>query len=84
MQDVVVSKLKRFSDNDLADILAMIEWGLVDHTHLVKRFNSAADAYSMGAGAHRIPEFVANLNRIERDYLEVPETEYELPPWADA
>ena len=82
--DVVVSKLKRFHDNDKNDIKAMIDRDLVDHTHLVERFLSAAEVFSMGAGAHRLTGYSQNLNWVEREYLGVPETEYELPPWADA
>ena len=82
--DVVVSKLKRFHDNDKADIKAMIERDLVDHDHMVVRFHSAAEVFAMDARAHELTRYAHNLNWVEREYLGVPETEYELPPWADA
>ena len=82
--DVVVSKLKRFHDNDKADIKAMIDRDLVDPNELVARFHSAADVFSMDARAHHLIRYASNLNWVEREFLGVPETDYELPPWADA
>ena len=82
--DVVVSKLKRFHDNDKADIKAMIDRDLVEHEQLVTRFLSAADVFSMDARAHQLTRYAKNLNWVEREYLGVSETEYELPPWVDA
>jgi len=82
--DVVVSKLKRFHDNDKTDIKAMIDLDLVDHAQLVDRFLSAADIFSMDARAQHVTRYARNLNWVEREYLGVSETEYELPPWADA
>jgi len=82
--DVVVSKLKRFHDNDKSDIKAMIDLDLVDHQDMVARFLSAADVFSMDARAHQITRYAKNLNWVEREYLGAPETAYELPPWADA
>lgn len=82
--DVVVSKLKRFHDNDRADIKAMIDRDLVDHARMVERFLSAADVFSMDARAQHLVRYAQNLNWVEREFLGVAETEYELPPWADA
>ena len=82
--DVVVSKLKRFSDSDRNDIKAMIDRELIDHALLVERFLSAADVFSMGSQAVHVIHCAKNLNWVEREYLGDPETEYELPPWADA
>lgn len=79
--DVVVSKLKRFIANDVSDIRAMVDKGLVDHARLIARFNAAVDAYSMDARAGDLPKYVRNLNRVERDFLFVPETTIELPEW---
>lgn len=79
--DVVVSKLKRFSPNDVSDIRAMADQGLVDPTGLVERFRLAVDAYSMDARADDLPRYVRNLHRVERDYLFVAETHIELPGW---
>ncbi|MBI1751258.1 MAG: hypothetical protein HY014_08210 [Acidobacteria bacterium] len=83
VQDVVVAKLKRFNENDMSDIRAMIERDLVDHAHLVRRFLSAADCFAVTRLAKEVPTYAMNLNFIEREYLGVPETEYELPDWAD-
>lgn len=82
--DIVVSKLKRFHDNDKNDIKAMIDRELVDHTHLVDRFHSAADVFSGDARAPDVLRYAQNLNWVEREYLAVLETRYELPPYADA
>ena len=62
---------------------AMIKRGLVPPDELVERFLSAADVWTYGAKAHKIPRIVENLNWVQREYLGVPETQYELPPWAD-
>jgi len=56
----------------------------VGHSHLVDRFLAAADVFSMDARAHHLTRYAKNLNWVEREYLGVPETEYQLPPWADA
>jgi hypothetical protein len=79
--DVVVTKLKPFRPNDKADIDAMIERGLVPHDRLVERFRSAADDYTHGAYADQLPRYVQNLNEVERDMLNVDETEIALPSW---
>lgn len=79
--DVVVSKLKRFHANDQADIDAMITRGLVPHERLLDRFRAAVDEFSGDARASDLPKYVANLNRVERDMLDVDETEIELPSW---
>jgi hypothetical protein len=79
--DVVVSKLKRFNANDQSDIDAMIERDLVPHARLIARFRSAVDEFNGDARAEDLPKYVANLHRVERDMLLVPETEIELPSW---
>ncbi len=79
--DVVVSKLKRFSPNDVSDIRAMTEKGLVEHRRLIERFQSAVDVYGGDARADDLPKYVKNLHRVERDHLGVAETEIELPAW---
>lgn len=79
--DVVVSKLKRFSSNDVNDIMAMVDKDLVKHAQLIERFQDAVDAYSMDARAGDLPKYVRNLNRVERDFLMVQETKIELPEW---
>ena len=78
---VVVSKLKRFHDNDRADISAMVTRGLVPYARLVERFRSALDVIMDGARADEAPRIVENLNEIERDLLGVGESEIEPPDW---
>lgn len=79
--DVVVSKLKRYNTNDVSDIEAMVDMGLVPHEQLVSRFRAAVDIYSYDARAEDLPKYVENLHRVERDSLGVSETEIELPDW---
>jgi hypothetical protein len=79
--DVVVSKLKRFHPKDQGDIDAMIERCLVPHERLIERFRSAVDMYLGDAREVELPRYIANLHRVERDMLLVPETEIELPSW---
>jgi hypothetical protein len=81
LTDVVVSKLKRFNQNDAADIAAMAQKRLLDHKRLVERFEAAVDFHSTSAYAEDFPKAIANLNRVERDYLGVPESAIELPDW---
>ncbi len=79
--DVVVSKLKRFHANDVGDIRAMVDRGLVEHPRLIERFRSAVDVFSGDARASDLPRYVENLHRIERDDFDVPESDIELPEW---
>jgi hypothetical protein len=79
--DTVVSKLKRFNANDISDIQAMANMGLVNHPTFIERFRSAVDVFSMDARADDLPDYVKNLHRIERDHLLVAETPIELPHW---
>jgi len=79
--DTVTSKLKRFSANDQADIKAMVERDLVEHSVLVERFVSAVDRFSGDARAEDLPLYVAHLHRIEREVFIVPESAIELPDW---
>lgn len=79
--DVIVSKLKRFNANDVSDIEAMVDLGLVPHDALIERFRLAVDWFSMDARASEIPRYVRNLHRVERDIYAVGETEIELPGW---
>lgn len=52
--DVAVSKLKRFTSNDAADIRAVVEKRLIDPGLLVSRFRAAVDAYSTDARAEDV------------------------------
>lgn len=76
--DLVVSKLKRFSPNDVDDADAMFKLGLVDHAELVARFHSAFIEFSHDNRAAELERYVANLHRVERDMLNVPETKFDL------
>lgn len=60
------------------DADAMIKRGLVDHAELVARFQSAFIEFSHDNRAADLERYVANLNRVERDMLNVPETEFDL------
>lgn len=81
--DVVVSKLRRFNANDRDDIEAMVEQGHVEHSQLVQRFVAAVDIAADGAYAEDLPECVANLHQVERDFFGVEETDIELPSWCE-
>lgn len=76
--DVVVSKLKRFSPNDISDIDAMVNRGLVRHEPLLERFRSAYDEFTYDARAADLPKIVRHLNQVERDMLGESETEFDL------
>jgi hypothetical protein len=78
---VVVSKLKRFSANDVSDIAAMVTSGWVKHKELIEQFRNAVDAYSTDARAEDLPKYVKNLHTVERDFFREPESEIELPHW---
>jgi hypothetical protein len=80
--DVVVSKLKRFSANDIGDVAAMIERDLVPHAELVARFQNAID-FATDARADDIPQYVRNIHRIERDEFGVSETLFDIPSWIE-
>lgn len=79
--DVVVSKLRRFHAHDVQDIEAMVDRGLVPHETLIKRFLAAVDCFTLDSRAEDLPKCVKNLNRVERDFLGVDETDIELPAW---
>lgn len=79
--DVVVSKLWRFTRNDLDDIRAMIERSLVAHDGLIARFKAAVDRFSIDARAEDLPRCVQNLHTVERDLFDAAETEIDLPDW---
>ncbi|MEY4579181.1 MAG: hypothetical protein RL701_3884 [Pseudomonadota bacterium] len=79
--DVVVSKLARFHSDDRADIQGMISLGFVSHEALLARFHAAKDMRECTAYADDLPTYVVNLNRVERDFLGVAESEIDLPSW---
>ncbi|MBI5211633.1 MAG: hypothetical protein HY927_16815 [Elusimicrobia bacterium] len=78
--DVVLSKLKRYKPDDINDISAMADKGLLDHGTLVARFKAAADWFSLDARAPDVPRYLENLRSVERNILDVPPSEIELPP----
>ena len=81
--DVVVSKLKRLHSNDMADIEAMVDLGLLNHGDLLSCFLDAVD-FTMDAKAADLPKYRANFHRVERDVFGVDTpTEIELPEWAE-
>lgn len=81
--DVVVSKLKRFSSGDVDDIKSVVALNLIDPEHLVVRFKSAIDSWSMDSRSSDFPKYVENLHVVERDFLLVKESEIELPRWLE-
>lgn len=78
--DVAVSKLIRYSGDDANDISAMADRDLLDHARLVARFLAAADRFSIDARAMDVPRYLRNLRTVERDILDVPPAEIDLPP----
>ena len=81
--DVVVSKLARFHGSDRDDISAMVDLNLVPHARLVDRFREAADSFAYDARASSLPKLITHLHVVERDFLDVPESDIELPDWLD-
>ena len=79
--DVMVSKLKTFRHQDRDDIIAMIDLDRVSHDKLVDRFKSAMIRWELDARAEDLPMYISNLNEIERDFLNVTESQFELPRW---
>lgn len=63
------------------DIDSMIQRGLVPHDELIARFRSAVEVFRHDARAEDLPKYIEHLHRVERDMLDVDETEIELPPW---
>jgi hypothetical protein len=79
--DVAVTKLKRLSSADLADIEAMVDRDRLPHDALVERFRSAVDRFAGDARAEDLPRYVKALHRVERDVFGVGPTPIELPDW---
>ena len=79
--DVVVSKLKTFRPQDVDDIRAMIERGLVPTDKLIQRFEAAVDRWIMDSRAEDLPKYIQNLHTVQRDLLLVEETIIDLPIW---
>lgn len=78
--DVVVGKLARFNANDRSDIDAMVERGLVAHHGLVSCFREALD-FKMDLMASEFTQYVKHMHAVERDMLDVTETEFDEPSW---
>lgn len=77
--DVFVSKLKRFNASDRLDLQAIVTNGFADHARILERFRSAVARFAHDARAPLLPGIVANLNQVERDLMNVDETEIALP-----
>ena len=59
----------------------MIDRDLVPHDRLLDRFRSAVSMFEVDARAAELERYVNNLHRVERDFLDVAETEILLPSW---
>jgi len=79
--DVAVSKLNRFNQSDKNDIRAMADRGLVDHKKLIARFEAAIDMFSTDARSEEFPHYIKNLRFVEKEILDVPSADIELPLW---
>jgi hypothetical protein len=84
VQDVVVSKLKRFNGNDRDDIRAMVAMDLVAHDPLLERFRSAVDRFEMDARAEDLPIIIQHLHWVERECFVHRPTPIQLPPWLES
>jgi hypothetical protein len=76
--DACVTKLKRFSGNDQADIEAMVRLGKLDHARFLDRFRSAIDHCRGQAFSDDYPKIVDRLHQAERDIFLLPETHIDL------
>lgn len=79
VNDVVLSKLKRYNPDDANDIRAMADLKLIDHKKLIDRFNGAVDWFTIDARADEVPSYLKNLHKVERDILDVPLSKVDLP-----
>lgn len=79
--DVVVSKLKRLNQNDMDDIGAMVRLRKAPRNPVIERFKSAIARMSISGYAEQIPQYIKNLNRVERDIYGSEETPIDLPDW---
>ena len=82
--DVVVAKLIRLHGDDLQDIEAMVDLGLVTHERLVERFQNAIIRHGTYGRSDKLRPAIRNLHRVERDIFQVYESEIEIPEWMDA
>jgi len=81
LTDVIISKLIRFSPNDVKHIRVICENGKVKHDRLIDRFKDAVYSFESDARSQDLPEYIRNLNTVERDFLNAPITKIELPHW---
>lgn len=79
--DVVVSKLKRFHADDVEDIKAMVLAGNVTHGNFISRFRSAFEMEVMNGNDDALKAFIRNLNTVERDFFDVPESSIKMNDW---
>jgi hypothetical protein len=80
VNDVLLSKLPRYSRDDANDIRAMADLGFLDHKRLAARFEAAVDRFTLDARAPDIPRYLKNLHIVERDILVIQPSRIELPP----
>ena len=80
VNDVVLSKLKRYNNDDANDIRAMADMNRLDHRLLIERFKAAADWFSIDARASDVPRYLKNLHKVEHDILDIPLSQFALPP----
>jgi len=78
--DVVVGKLARFNANDRSDIDAMVKLDLIAHPDVVSCFREAVDL-KMDLTGDESAKCVKNMHTVERDMLDVAETEFDEPSW---
>jgi hypothetical protein len=76
--DACITKLKRFSGNDQADLAAMVKLGKLDHARFLDRFLSAIDYCRGQAFSDDYSKIVDRFHQTERDIFLVPETHIDL------
>lgn len=81
--DVVVSKLMPFRQQDVQDIQAVIDLGLIEPARLIERFIMAKEQCLLDSRAADLPKYIENLNTVQRDFLDVEETFIEVPSWVE-
>jgi hypothetical protein len=78
IQDVCITKLKRFNANDQADLAAMVNLGKLSHARFLERFLSAIDHCRGQAFSDDYPRYVERFHQVERDVFLVAESTLDL------
>lgn len=81
--DVLISKLTRFSANDVDDFKAMIDMGVVDPAKLEERFKEAFQVWIFEARGEKLHKMIEKLHLVQRDMLLVEESRIDLPRWLE-